>query len=57
MESGQIQLQPLVRFDKAAGKCVAQGLPPTFMRHWHESANGAELQAVQKWFGMERGIR
>jgi len=57
MESGQIQLQPLVRFDKAAGKCIAQGLPPTFMRHWHESANGAELQAVQKWFGMERGIR
>ena len=34
LESGQIQLQPLMRYDMSSGVFRLQGLPPTFMSHW-----------------------
>lgn len=56
LESGQIQLQPLLRFDAARGCAMPQGLPPTFMRQWREdgAVSDARLDAVRSiegWFG------
>ena len=55
LESGQIQLQPLVRFDVARGCASAQGLPPTFMGQWRATGSLTQarldaLQAVEQWF-------
>ena len=50
LESGQIQLQPLVRFDPLRSCCVPQGLPPTFLSQWRENSNIAGLQSIEQWF-------
>lgn len=45
IESGQIQLQPLVRYERTTGIFQQQGLPPTFFGSW-------QLQglALPDWF-------
>lgn len=50
LESGQIQLQPLVRLDHHQRCCLPQGLPPTFLRQWRESEDSAQIQDIEKWF-------
>lgn len=50
LESGQIQLQPLVRLDHAQGRCLPQGLPPTFLQSWRDSTQGVDLHRVERWF-------
>lgn len=50
LESGQIQLQPLARLDSGQRQCVPQGLPPTFLRDWRDSANEDAHQKVEQWF-------
>ncbi len=50
MESGQIQLQPLIRYDFMRGTSVAQGLPPVAMRHWRELGPPQLVDAVDRWF-------
>jgi len=42
LESGQIQLQPLMRYNHSDGVFRLQGLPPTFMTHW-------QPQSSQTW--------
>ncbi len=51
LESGQIQLQPLVRFDARCGYAVPQGLPPSFVNKWREVAGAEQLHALEQWFG------
>ena len=46
LESGTVQLQPLVHFDAASGRFRGSGLPPAFLTH---CAPGA-LSAFQGWF-------
>lgn len=50
LESGQIQLQPLVRFDHTKQCCLPQGLPPTFLRQWRDYSNASALDRVEQWF-------
>ncbi|WP_243477590.1 ATPase, T2SS/T4P/T4SS family [Orrella daihaiensis] len=50
LESGQIQLQPLVRLDQVQGCCLPQGLPPTFLQSWRMSVTSGELCKVEQWF-------
>ena len=49
LESGQIQLQPLVKFDRRQQACVPQGLPPTFMSTWREQG-ATDLGMIENWF-------
>ncbi len=56
LESGQIQLQPLVRLDHAQSRCVPQGLPPTFLRGWRDSADARQLHAVEQWFAQSGAL-
>ena len=56
LESGQIQLQPLVRFDERNQRCLPQGLPPTFMRHWKQIHADSEIDAIERWFASGNGL-
>lgn len=56
LESGQIQLQPLVRFDDRNQRCVPQGLPPTFMRQWKRIDAESEIDAIERWFASGNGL-
>lgn len=56
LESGQIQLQPLVRLDPAQSRCVPQGLPPTFLRGWRDSADARQLHVVEQWFAQSGAL-
>ena len=56
LESGQIQLQPLVRFDDRNQRCVPQGLPPTFMRQWKRIDAESEIDAIDRWFASGNGL-
>ena len=56
LESGQIQLQPLVRLDQGQRHCVPQGLPPTFLRTWRESAEDGARQKVKQWFAQSGAL-
>ena len=56
LESGQIQLQPLVRLDQAQRQCLPQGLPPTFFSGWRASANSAILHKLEQWFAQSGAI-
>ncbi|HEY7803054.1 MAG TPA: ATPase, T2SS/T4P/T4SS family, partial [Orrella sp.] len=49
LESGQIQLQPLVRFSAREQTSVPQGLPPTFMPAWREQGV-PDLDVIERWF-------
>ena len=49
LESGQIQLQPLVRFSVREQTGVPQGLPPTFMPAWREQGV-PDLDVIERWF-------
>lgn len=49
LESGQIQLQPLVRFSVREQTSVPQGLPPTFMPAWREQGV-PDLDVIERWF-------
>ena len=50
LESGQIQLQPLIRLDQGQRQCRPQGLPPTFFAAWRETSNNSKLQKLEHWF-------
>jgi pilus assembly protein CpaF len=49
LESGQIQLQPLVRLDQHQRCALPQGLPPTFLPQWRDQGT-PELERVEHWF-------
>jgi pilus assembly protein CpaF len=51
LESGQIQLQPLVRFDPIQQCSLPQGLPPMFFQRWREQGSGKEIEVLEQWFG------
>lgn len=50
LESGQIQLQPLVRFDLMRQCCLPQGLPPTFFLQWRTHAGIENFDRLESWF-------
>lgn len=49
LESGQIQLQPLVRLDQRQRCSQPQGLPPTFLHRWRDQG-APDLARVERWF-------
>jgi pilus assembly protein CpaF len=52
LESGQIQLQPLVRLDQQQQKAAPQGLPPTFLHQWREQG-ASDLHQTERWFAQQ----
>lgn len=50
LESGQIQLQPIMRLDERSKACQPQGLPPTFMRQWRQLRTDPEIEVLERWF-------
>ena len=51
MESGQIQLQPLMRYNRLTRAFQTQSLPPTFLGQWR--ADGID---TPDWFGNSPGM-
>lgn len=51
IESGQIQLQPLVRHVRGSGVFCLQGLPPTFFAHWQ-----AQGLPTPDWFDRSEAV-
>lgn len=47
MESGQIQMQPVVRFQRGSRKFVWQGVVPSFVERWRE----CDVTVDPDWFG------
>jgi pilus assembly protein CpaF len=55
LESGQIQLQPLIRYDDNRGLALPQGLPPTALARWRQGGSSADLQEIEQWFAHSSG--
>ena len=50
MESGQIQLQPLLRFDESSGRILSQGLPPSCLSKPTMTGAPPVDAAIERWF-------